>query len=169
MVAVDAATKINMYAAGQGDCMFTTAPSILPKINKERPSRILLFSDVGLQLPSLGIVVTEQTLNKRREAVKAFVEETIRGWKYVIDGHWDEGVEAVVRLRPNLKINKESVRAVAEAYRPFFTTKHTQDKPFGWQSEDDWNATLAALTSVGLIKEGVKASNYYTNELVPSK
>ena len=35
--------------------------------------------------------------------------------------------------------------------------------------EEDWKATLSALTGAGLIKEGVKTSSYYTNELVPSK
>lgn len=167
MVAVDAAAKVNMYGAGQGDCMFTTAPPIMPHFKETRPSEVIWFSDLGLNVPSLGIVVREDTLNAKREAIRSFVQVTLQAWKYIlVEGHVAEGAEAVIRERPQTKLSKELIMADLEAYRPFFYTDNTKDKPLGWQSEADWKSTLDAMVGLGLIKAGAKPSDYYTNEFI---
>jgi len=168
MVAVDAATKMGMYLSGRADCVFTAAPAFAPFVKEKRPSEYLLFSDVGLTLPSMGLIATEEMIQTKADALRSFVEISLRAWKYIFEeGHEKEGVEAVIAARPQAKLNLDLNLAQLEAYRPFLYTPATKGKPLGWQAEEDWRSTIALLVEIGLIKAGAKPSDYYTNQFVP--
>lgn len=167
MVAVDAAAKLSMYVTGQADCVFSSTAAFGPLVRDKRPSENLLFSDLGLMLPSMGLIASEETIKTRGEALRSFVQVTLRAWKYVMEeGHEKDGVEAVIRARPQAKLDLAANIDQLEAYKPFLYTAATKGTPLGWQAEADWQSTVKAMTSAELIKPGSKPSDYYTNEFL---
>jgi NitT/TauT family transport system substrate-binding protein len=168
LVSVDASALLSVYINKQADCTLTTYPFAKPVVDKQRPSKGLLFSDLGLNFPSYGLVVTEKTLASRQEALKRFVPVLVRAWEYIYDNHIDEAVTAMMRQRAAEKLDPDILKGQIVEYRPFFTTDRTKDRRYGWQSDDDWKDTLAILERTKLVPTGTRTTDYYTNTFVPS-
>jgi hypothetical protein len=47
-----------------------------------------------------------------------------------------------------------------------FRTKHTQGKPLGWQSPEDWKETLDVLETYAGMTKRLPLEEYFTNEFV---
>ena len=165
---VTAQAKVASYAAGAADAVITLVPFAVPLIETKRPSSFLLFADHGLPSPSLGLIAGEEVIKKRPDAVRAFVEVSLRAWEYVLDGHADEAVDAIKKARPGAKLDREYLKKQLEAFRPFFYTKNTQGKPFGFQPPADWAKAVETMVEAGVLKAGAKAEDFYTNEFIPS-
>jgi NitT/TauT family transport system substrate-binding protein len=168
LVSVDASALLSVYINKQADCTLTTYPFAKPVVDKQRPSNGLLFSDLGLNFPSYGLVVTEKTLASRQDALKRFVPVLVRTWEYIYDNHIGEAVSAMMRQRAAEKLDPEILKGQIVEYRPFFTTERTKDRHYGWQSDNDWKDTLAILERTQLVPTGTKTADYYTNTFVPS-
>ncbi len=168
LVSVDSSSLLSVYLSKQADCTLTTYPFAKPLADRQRPSNGLLFSDVGLNFPSYGLVVTESTLASREEALKRFVPVLVKSWEYIYSGHVDEAVVAMMRQRAAEKLDAEILKGQIVDYQPFFATPRTKDKRFGWQSDDDWKDTLVILERTKLVTPGTKTTEYYTNKFVPS-
>jgi NitT/TauT family transport system substrate-binding protein len=89
-----------------------------------------------------------------------------RAWDYLRSGHIDEGVEAMLKQRPDAKLDAKVTREQIRLTIDFFDTPATEGKPIGWQAEQDWVDALRSLEAAGAIKAGWKPSDYYTNELI---
>jgi NitT/TauT family transport system substrate-binding protein len=168
LVNVDTSALLAVYLAKQADCTLTTYPFAKTLADRQRPSKGLLFSDVGLNFPSYGLVVTEKTLASRDDALGRFVPVLVKTWEYIYNGHIDEAVAAMMRQRAAEKLDVDILKGQIVEYQPFFATERTKDKRFGWQSDDDWKDTLAILEKTKLVPPGTKTSEYFTNKFVPS-
>ncbi len=168
LVSVDSSSLLSVYLSKQADCTLTTFPFAKPLADRQRPSNGLLFSDVGLNFPSYGLVVTQATLASREEALKRFVPILVKSWEYIYKDHVDEAVAAMMRQRAAEKLDAEILKGQIVGYQPFFATPRTKDKRFGWQSDEDWKDTLAILERTKLVPPGTKTTDYYTNKFVPS-
>jgi NitT/TauT family transport system substrate-binding protein len=47
-----------------------------------------------------------------------------------------------------------------------FDTPSTRGKPIGWQSDADWEGGIATQIAAGVVKPGLKATDFYTNEMI---
>jgi NitT/TauT family transport system substrate-binding protein len=168
LVNVDSSSLLSVYLSKQADCTLTTYPFAKPLADRQRPSNGLLFSDVGLNFPSYGLVVKEATLVSHEDALKRFVPVLAKTWEYIYNGHVDEAVAAMMRQRAAEKLDVEILKGQVVGYQPFFVTARTKDKRFGWQSDDDWKDTLAILEKTKLVPSGTKTADYYTNKFVPA-
>jgi NitT/TauT family transport system substrate-binding protein len=168
LVNVDSSSLLSVYMTKQADCTLTTYPFAKPLADRQRPSNGLLFSDVGLNFPSYGLVVKEATLSSHEDALKRFVPVLAKTWEYIYNGHVDEAVAAMMRQRAAEKLDVEILKGQVVGYQPFFVTARTKDKRFGWQSDDDWNDTLAILEKTKVVPSGTKTTDYYTNKFVPA-
>jgi NitT/TauT family transport system substrate-binding protein len=168
LVNVDSSSLLSIYISKQADCTLTTYPFAKPLADRQRPSNGLLFSDLGLNFPSYGLVVTEATLASREDALRRFVPALVKSWEYIYGGHVDEAVAAMMRQRAAEKLDVEILKGQIVGYQPFFVTARTKDKRFGWQSDDDWKETLAIMEKTKLIPAGTKTTDYYTNKFVPT-
>jgi NitT/TauT family transport system substrate-binding protein len=168
LVNVDTSALLSVYLTKQADCTLTTYPFAKTLADRQRPSNGLLLSDVGLNFPSYGLVVTEKTLTSREDALARFVPVLVKTWEYIYNGHIDEAVAAMMRQRAAEKLDVEILKGQIVEYRSFFATERTKDKRYGWQSEDDWKDTLAILEKTKLVPPGTKTSDYFTNKFVPS-
>lgn len=163
---VDPVTKIGIYQSGEADAVVSTVPYVLPIVEAKRPSDSILFASTGLALPGFGLFTTEKKLKEKPDAIKRFTNVVLRSWLYVLDGHVDEGVDAIIKARPNAPLNAKMLKDEIEGYKPFMDTENSRQLPFGAQSEIDWANTLRVMESADVIRKGSKPSDYFTNALI---
>lgn len=162
---VDPAALWGTYTAKRADGLMSTTPSAIPVAEKPRPSRAIQADDAGVTFPSYGLIATEATIKGRGPVLKRLVETQMRAWSH-LKGNLADGVEAMIKQRPDAKLDPVVLREQIKLTIDFFDTPATKDKPIGWQSEADWTAALKALEAAGAIKAGWVATNYFTNEFV---
>ncbi len=168
IVAVAPPALMSTYTAKQADAVMTTAPFGLPVIETTRPSKAILMADAGIAFPSYGLIVRRDTLAQKAEALRRLVEVQVRAWTYIYDGHVDEAVEAIIAQRPGMKLNPDVLKGQIELYRDFIDTDASNGLPFGIQTDEDWANALADMEEAGIVGEGRKPSDYFTNQLVGS-
>ncbi len=166
---VDQTSLLSLYATKKADAVLSTLPFAKPTADRLRASHAILTSDAGITLPSYGLVVNSTTYQAKSETLKKFVPIVVRAWAYIYDGnpaHIDEAVQAIASQRPTDKLDLSIIKDQIIDFKPFFWTKNTQDKPIGWQSPEDWQATITMLEQVKSIKPGSKPSDYFTNSFI---
>src|ERR1035438_10367655 len=99
--------------------------SALPVAQKARPSRALMASDTGINLPSYGLAATDTILQSKRDALRRLVQVQQRTWAYLRDGNLDDGVAAILKQRPDARLDPEIMR---EQLRLSLTTFDTDRK-----------------------------------------
>jgi NitT/TauT family transport system substrate-binding protein len=169
LLSVEAAAKTSTYLAGRADGVFSTVPFVLPIVAARRPADAILFADYGLEFPSFGLFTTEEKIKERGAALGKFASIVSGAWRYIYEGHEDEGVQAIIAARPQARLDAGILRGQIDAVKPFFTTKATEGKPPGWMAESDWAAAVKTLASAQLIKGGAPASEYFTNQLLDQR
>jgi len=167
LVSVDQTALLSIYMSGGVDATLTTFPFAKTTADRQRPSEGILLADVGINIPSYGLIVTRHTLDTKEDALRRFVPVVVRAWEYIYNDHIVEGVDAIVKQRPNERLDLGILRGQIVEYRPFFFTDATKGKRFGWQSDADWKGTIDILEKTKAIPTGSAPSDYYTNKLVP--
>ena len=162
---LDGSAKIGNYLAGRLDGAFSSLPFFLPLASKARPSRGIAFTDYGLKFPSFGIFATEASIKKNRAALTRFVSVTSGTWAYILKGHEEEAVQAMIKDRPQSKLKPDLLLGQIKSFETFFDTPASRGKPVGYQAAADWNAAVDTLEKVKLVEPGAKASDFYTDEL----
>ncbi len=89
-----------------------------------------------------------------------------RSWAYLRDGHIEEGVDAIVKQRPDAKLDRKALAEQIRLTIAFFDTPATRGKPLGWQADEDWTVALKAMEAAGAVKAGWKTSEYFTNDFI---
>jgi NitT/TauT family transport system substrate-binding protein len=163
---VDPSALFGTYTAGRADGLMSPIGSGLPVAQKARPSRAIMASDAGINFPSYGLVATDTVLQSKREALVRLVQVQQRSWAWLRDGHLDDGVAAMQSQRPDARLDGDIVRGQTELCLSLFDTPATKGKPIGWQSEADWEGGIATQVAAGVVKPGLKASDFYTNEMI---
>lgn len=163
---VEASAKLSTYVSKTVDAVSTTVPWFLPILAETRPSKGILFADFGLDLPGNGLVVHQDNLKKKGDAIKRFTSVICAAWVYILNGHEDEGVKAIQAARPQGALSAAKMRAQIEEYRPYFRTKATEKMPIGFQSADDWRKTIKDMEGASVIGSGTKPEQYFTNDYI---
>jgi NitT/TauT family transport system substrate-binding protein len=166
LLSVDAAAKIGMYANGQGDGVFTSIVNVLPAVEKPRKSRAIPFADYGVPAPSLGLFATEETIKERGPALKKLDDVLSGAWAYVMAGHEEEAVQALLKARPQAKINADVARAQIKITEQFFTTPSSKDLPVGVMGAKDWVEATNTLENAKLIKANSDPKSFYLTDFV---
>jgi NitT/TauT family transport system substrate-binding protein len=172
LVSVDASAKISTYAGGRGSGMITSLPFGAPQVERARPSDTILLADYGFVLPSYGLVVHENTLKNRPEALRRVVAAFLEAQQQIIDGGdrtAEEAADIMIKRRTDAKIDRVQNVGIIKQHIPYYYTPNTKGKPLGWQSTEDWQATLKAMEEAKLIKPGNKPASYFTNDFIPAK
>jgi NitT/TauT family transport system substrate-binding protein len=165
LVSVEAASKVNSYKAGRAMGMVTTIPYGASSVAEARPSNVIRFSDFGLVLPSYGLIVHEDTIREKPEMLKRMVAAYAEALQSVAasQAEMEAAGAAVVKQRPDSKVNPAQIVDYFTRNKEFFFTKNTEGKPLGWQSEADWKLTIEAMEAAKLLKPGSRPGDYYTN------
>jgi len=153
------------YAAHRADGLMSTLPSALPSVTRTRPSRGVLAEEAGITFPSYGLVVTDATLGSKREALKRLVATQQRAWAQ-IKTKVQDGVDAMLKQRPDARLDPAVQREQIELTLEFFETPATRGRPIGWMAAEDWTAALHSLEAAQSVQPGWDIKNYYTNDLI---
>lgn len=168
MISVDVGAKISSYMSGKGDGMF--APTALYTIKGVTPrnSVPMLFTDYDINLPGFGLIASEDAIAKRPKVLASFVEVFQRSWVAILKGGAiDESVAALLKARPQAKLNPTIMKAQIQASIPFIESKAGAGKPMLWAAPEDWAATVKVMEATQLIKANTAVDSIYTNQFVP--
>jgi NitT/TauT family transport system substrate-binding protein len=166
LINVDGPSRYAVYFTKQADSLLTTVPGVMPIAAVRRPSVPILLADFDLNLPGLGMTTRTDTLEKNQEMLRRFVSVVCGALTYILDGHEQEGAEAVFANRPNGPFTVAMMAEQIRLFKPFFFTDATKGKPIGVQSEVDWTMTLKSMEDARIIPPGSKPSDYFTNNCV---
>lgn len=169
LVYIDSSAQLSAYASKAVDGTIVTRSYFLPLVEKVRPARFILFADYGLSLPSYGLVASRSAVKAKPELLRKIVAATVRGWKYVINGHEKEGIAAIIKNRPDARANPDVLLGMLKLNEQQMGTSATQGKPFGFQAAEDWTKALTVMQKAKLVNAGWKVSDFYTNQFVPGK
>jgi NitT/TauT family transport system substrate-binding protein len=165
LVNIDPSAKISSYLSGTVDTILTSAPFIEPILRTKKPSTIVSFAQVGLPLPSNGVMAHVDTIAGKKDQLRRFVKVVSRSVEYVMSGGGeDESVDAIFKQRPNAKLDRWLLREQINTFRPHYFSPNTKGKPMGWQSPEDWAATIKVMQDAGALPKSRKPDEYYTNE-----
>jgi NitT/TauT family transport system substrate-binding protein len=135
------------------------------EIRGKKQVRIFWFADYGVTVVSNGIIIHQDLLKSDPDLVRAFVPPTIKGFLYARQ-HPDEMVAVVKKyLEP---VDPSITTREFELSWKTWVTPNTKDKPLGWASDSDWDATVQVLKQYGGVTTPLAASDLYSNEFVPS-
>lgn len=164
LVGVDASAKIPTYLTGTVDGAFSSTAYTLALVAAKRPGRAVLFADSGLNLPGIGIIVTDAGLKKKAGALRSFSSISAGAWAYVLAGHEEEAVAAMLKTHEQDRLDPVIVRTQLMDSLPFLTTPATNGQPIGVQAESDWADAIAAMEKAKAIGAGSKPKDYFTND-----
>jgi NitT/TauT family transport system substrate-binding protein len=163
---VDVNAMYPSYLSGKADAVLTSAPFALPFVQSGRPSRAIMAMEYGIVIPGYGMIVREDALRGRTETFAKIAQSAARGWQYLLDGHEDEGIAAIQKLRPDVKLDPVIAKDQLQAFEQLVSTEATKSRPIGWQAEQDWAEAANTAERAGLIKSGHQPSEFYTNALI---
>lgn len=168
LISVDVGAKISSYMSGKGDGMFAPVSLYTIKGVTPRNSVRMLFTDYDINLPGFGLIASEDAIAKRPKVLASFVAVFQRSWVAIhTGGAIDESVAALLKARPQAKLNPQTMKAQIEAAFPFIESKAAAGKPMLWAAKEDWAATLKVMESTQLIKANTAVDSIYTNQFVP--
>jgi NitT/TauT family transport system substrate-binding protein len=164
LVSIEPNSRNSVYANGGADGMFGSPVGTQIVLNKIRKSRAILLADYGLNLPGFGIVASLETLKEKGPAMRAFATAVSGAWTYIENGHEEEGVQAILKARPDDRVDADELRQQLHNSAPFLVSKSNPDLPIGVQSEADWTATIATMEKAKVIPPGSRPADFFTND-----
>jgi NitT/TauT family transport system substrate-binding protein len=165
LVNLDGGAKLAAYLTGKVDCAFSSIPFFVPAVKTQRPSRGLLFGDAGLYLPSYGLFARDEVIAGKKAALTRFTSLVDGAWAYIIAGHQDEGVDAILAQRPNAKLSRDVMRGQVDDFITFFQTPASKALPVGRMAAQDWTQAMDTMVKGKLMRPGQNPADFYTNDL----
>lgn len=166
LINVDATAKAGTYMVGRADGAFSSVPFMLAVVNQQRPSTSVRFADYGLEFPSFGLFATERKIAERPDAFKRLASVVAGTWAYILAGHEDEAVKAIMEARPQAKLNPVVLRTQIDTLKDYVATEATKGKPVGIMAAADWERALTVLKEAGLIEGSPDPAAFFTNGLL---
>ncbi|WP_057774753.1 ABC transporter substrate-binding protein [Cytobacillus dafuensis] len=125
---------------------------------------MLYLKDTGYSPYSNVIFTTEKFLKEDPEAVKAFVESTIKGWNYYND-HPAEVNKYLKEVNKDLDV--ELMAKEAEAQKEFIYDGDGKTHGVGFMKKESWEEMKEILLNLNLIKDDIDVSKVFTTEFLP--
>lgn len=164
LTGVDAASKGAAYYSGKADGVFSSVPFMLPVAEATKPSKGIRFSDSNLHFPSYGLIATETKLKEKGPALKKLASVVGAAWSYILSGHQDEAVQALLKQRPQDKLDPKVIRGQIDLAAQFVDSPNSKGIPIGQNIDADWAQATKTLAGVGEIKRVLDASDYYSRD-----
>lgn len=165
IVPVDASVKAQLVLQGRADA--SALPSwVGGQFATAGGATGFAFADYGVQVVGYSIVTNTETAKANPDLVTRFVAATTRAWDYAVRNQ-DEALAALEKgsaeqMRPNMTArNRRELPELLKWVRPA-----VPGKPYGTQSEADWEAMLKQLVQYGVIKDTRPVGQYLTNDFV---
>jgi NitT/TauT family transport system substrate-binding protein len=157
---------LQQFEAGNVDAMIGLLDGELTQLQLAHiPTRVFPLAEKGLDTISHGIVAKASMIQSDPATVKAFVEASMRGWRYMLSNP-NLSIGILQKYYPN--IDPKQYVARIKGVKTVISTPNNAGKPLGWMSKKDWGKTTFLLTKYGgvtTLPGGL--ANLYTNQFIP--
>lgn len=136
-------------------------------IERQRPIEpIIRYVDSGVNMLGGGMFVHKKTAAEKPALLRGFMAATVRGFDDAKTSP-EAAVDALIAARPSL--DRSLMVAQLQRTAPYFETKHSAGKGFGYMAAEDWDQTLKLMKQAFEFKVDVQASDLYTDDFLPKK
>ena len=165
---VDCGSLFPLLAQGKADAATGFTPGSISNLARAGMTKVghLDYADVGIVLPSHGIIASTKTIEGKPDLVRRFVAATSKGWQEALKDP-DAAIKAVVKARPLVAGSEAIFRTELKSYGDYINTPGTAGKPFGWQSPEEWKAAEKLMVEYMDVKPAASVDAYFTNAFVP--
>jgi ABC-type nitrate/sulfonate/bicarbonate transport system substrate-binding protein len=118
-------------------------------------------------LPGNGLIVGNDTLSTKREAIAAFVAATLRAMDEIA-ANPEVGLEAAITAVPELASARETQAAVLDATIDVWTGPVQEANGLGAIAPDDWDESIDYLSTLGLVPNPVTVEDVLDTTLLPA-
>ena len=171
--AATVANKVSLFVAHKADCMAgllgqdTLQASLAsPDIAEPMP-----WSSNGIQLFGYSLIASEDVIKNDPDLVKAMVKATIDSWKATCADQtaalefFSKEHSDLASTDADKSYNTGNLKAACDQTNPPAGVTST---PLGASSPDQWNAVIDTLTKYGGLTGSKPATEYYTNDFIPT-
>ncbi len=123
------------------------------------------FADVGVNTVGITLLVHPDFLKDNADAVRGFVQATVRGWEDA-KKEPDAAVQAALKVKPDL--DPQSTKDQLAVDIVLLESANTKGKPIGYAAQADWEQTLKLMKEYRDLKTDRTADSFYTNEFIPT-
>jgi NitT/TauT family transport system substrate-binding protein len=168
LVTVDCSVKYTIVAQGKADAVasYLTAGKPLLAAVGITDSSEFGYADVGVFLPSHGIVASSKTIQDNPKLIERFNRATEQSWAAAKQDP-DAAVAAFVAANPLQKGREAVLKDALVSSFSYILTPGTEGKPFGWQSPEEWEKAKAVLVKHVNLPASANTASFFTNDFVP--
>ena len=162
IVPIDAQLKAQMVLQGRIDAMNAPAWSggVLAPGGEHRS---FAYSDYGVEVVGYTLVASADTVKSKPELVSRFVAATLKSFAYAVD-HPDEALAALVKNVPDKFTPERRASARVDLVESLQRVRPAvAGKPFGAQSDADWDRMQKQLVDYGVVKQTRPVDQYLTH------
>lgn len=168
LVGLDGAAKIPTVVSGKGDAAVGPVPYYVGLLETKGGINFLRFADAGQALVDLGVMTSPDLIKAKPAVVRTFAQAVSKAFEYTKDGHVEEAVDAMIVLRPDAQIERQTAVNMFNSQVPYIYSKTTEGKPIGTISPVDFEDTVKTLVSIGVIDGKTKAADLYVTDFMPT-
>jgi NitT/TauT family transport system substrate-binding protein len=164
VVSMQGDAKFAALMSEQVDCISGDIPYYAPQAEeKGKKTMSISYAEWGVPNLAYGLIANNDFLKKNPDAVRRFVEASLRGVDYAYS-NIGEAVDLFIQKSGSTQSRNYHI-GLMEYYKKAFHTPNTEGKPIGWMSEEDWKGMLEALGAPA----DKPASSYFTNQFIPTR
>lgn len=120
----------------------------------------LMLADSGFDTFGNVIITMEDTVKKEPDLVKAYVQATIKGWKYY-ENQGNEINQYMYSISQDMTL--DSLHYAHEKQKPLVYGGDAKTQGYGYMSEERWENLREQLAGIGMSKTDEPINNVFTN------
>ncbi|MEO5885969.1 MAG: ABC transporter substrate-binding protein [Candidatus Limnocylindrales bacterium] len=127
----------------------------------------ILRVDAITPLPGNGLIVGTSTLESKHDAIAGFVAATLRAMEEIA-ANPESGLDASIAAVPELGTARDTQAAILAATIAVWTGPVQAERGLGAIEPADWEASIAYLTTLGLVPNPVTTDDVIDTGLLPA-
>jgi NitT/TauT family transport system substrate-binding protein len=124
----------------------------------------IYMKDYGLNIYGSSLIVRDDLIKKRPDAIRAYVEGTMEGLRYARD-HQEEALQIMVNHKPELKKDLTRVQ-IKHAVEEVFIPPESLKFGFGYMRPDLLEKTVRTTNEYFKVERKVFSGEVYTNQFI---
>ncbi|HZT19862.1 MAG TPA: ABC transporter substrate-binding protein [Dongiaceae bacterium] len=137
--------------------------------NGGKPPITFNYADYGIAQPGYAIVAHRDTVKENPDLARRFVHATLESVKAAKEDP-DAAIAAIINWNASMEEDKVKIQArkVLDVTLSILYSPNNKEKRLGLNVEQDWASALELLKTYNDLKTDMKASDFYTNDFVPT-